>query len=96
MNFRAAICISFVVNFVFLHENAFAYNFIGYKWSNSDIPIKYSINPDGFDDCEIDAIKEAFEIWSSVKNSSLRFKYQGTTSETPKTGRRMEKPLWQR
>lgn len=84
MNFLAIGTLIFAILSCF-HENVFAYslNNNGLIWSNKDMPIKYMINPEGFDDCEIDAIKEAFKIWGSVKNSSLRFEYGGTTNKMP-------------
>ncbi|MBN1489080.1 MAG: VCBS repeat-containing protein, partial [Phycisphaerae bacterium] len=59
------------------------YSYPGYKWPESSMPIRYSINENGLDDCTFDefkAIQRAGQVWEQVPGAYFSLCYAGTTS----------------
>lgn len=56
---------------------AFAYSLAGPSWDTDRGPIRYHLHPDGSDDvsdgADLEAVRRAFEMWSCIEGSALRF-----------------------
>ncbi len=80
---RLPLVLSVVV--VALPSSAFAYKLQGPAWDTGRGPIRYHLQPDGSDDVEgsadLDEVRGAFELWSCVEGSALRFREGKTPGE---------------
>lgn len=55
------------------------YNYSGYHWPNSSIPVPYYINT-SLPSLWIQTIRQSFQTWEEVSGSFMNYSYQGTTA----------------
>jgi hypothetical protein len=57
------------------------FSYAGYKWPKDKIPVKYYVNEMGTNDASnwLTAVKKAFETWSHVPGSFIKFTFLGKT-----------------